>query len=53
MRYLIICPGHPPFFDHWFDPENNFVEGMMVIDLEKGIYTHDGYDWTEIEFNHL
>jgi hypothetical protein len=53
MRYLIIKTGHAPFYSHWLDSENNFAEGITVIDLFDQVYTVDGVNWIDIEFNRL
>ena len=48
MNYLIIHDG-VPFYTNWFDTDNNFVDGMVVINLIRGMYTKNGYHWFEIE----
>ena len=55
MRYLITTNTHAPFFTTWFCPVNDFNAevGMVVYDLETGLYTTDGVTWKEIEENHL
>ncbi len=53
MRYLIILTGHAPFYDKYFDLENHYMEGMTVIDVFDQVYTVDGVNWIELEFNHL
>lgn len=51
-QYIIIHQGQV-FYTHWFTPDNNFVEGMIVIDLTNNEYTTDGITWKEIEEDHL
>ena len=58
MRYLVItisdiAGNKDVFFTEWFEPENHFVPGMVVIDTHKNIFTDDGQVWQEIEFDHL
>ncbi len=52
MRYLIIMPGHVPFFTEYFDPENHFVPGMTAIDIHFDQYW-DGHGWGDIQEDHL
>lgn len=33
--------------------ENNYTEGMLVVDLINWKYTTDGKEWKEVEFDHL
>ena len=50
MKYLVTFnDGKEPFLTKWFDYENNFIEGMIIFDLNKGIYTIDGINWKFIE----
>lgn len=53
MQYLIITKLYPPFYTKWFDKENHFVDGMLVIDLFIGSYTTDGENWHTIQMDHL
>jgi len=53
MRYLITTKEHEPFLTKWFDPENHFIPGMIVYDLEEIKYTTDGNNWHEIKVDHL
>jgi len=53
MQYIIITPGHAPFFTKWFDKENNFIDGMIVIDAIIGSYTTDGENWHTMQIDHL
>ena len=45
----------PPFYTDRYDYENNFnldVE-MVVFDLSNNLFTKDGVNWIQIEFDHL
>lgn len=55
MRYLITTDGYEPFLTKWFDPDNHFNAeiGMIVYDLVYNKYTTNGYNWIDIEFDHL
>ena len=54
MQYLIIPPGpEKPFYTNWFEPENHFSAGMLVIDLLWDHFTDDGVNWLPIQFDHL
>ncbi|MEI6410265.1 MAG: hypothetical protein WCR52_12835 [Bacteroidota bacterium] len=53
MRYLIFQQGEKPFFTNWFDPENMFVAGLVVVDLQTQKFTDDGVNWIEVEFDTL
>ena len=55
MRYLITTKDNEPFLTEWFIPENNFNAelGMEVYDLAENKYTIDGYNWQDIEIDHL
>lgn len=51
MRYLITyADTHPPFLSDRFEFENHWTErfGMVVYDLQKGVYTTDGKTWIEL-----
>ena len=52
-RYLIVDTAGPPFFSKDYDFENHYIDGMIVFDLLKQLYTKDGYRWVEIEVDHL
>ena len=51
MRYLIIHKGKV-FYTSWFDVENFFAPGMIVIDLAIDRYFVGG-GWIEIEEDSL
>ncbi len=57
MRYLVTVTGQAPFFTDWFDADNHFVtsEGaeMTVCCFKYNQYTIDGFNWIEIEVDHL
>ncbi len=46
MRYYIQHKG-TVFTTHWFDIENNYEPGMIVIDTLKGLY-YMGGEWIEV-----
>lgn len=53
MRYLVTMKDDTPFYTEWFDAENNYVEGMVVYDLDNDKYTEDGTTWQEITYDQL
>lgn len=55
MRYLITFNDDrvKPFFTDWFEPENNFVDGMTIFDMYAFKYSTDGNNWKEIMHDHL
>lgn len=55
MKYLIIFDNQTqdPFLTKWFEKENNFQEGMTVINLSDKTWTRNGVDWIELEIDHL
>ena len=56
MRYLITTQDRDnPFLTNWFEPENHFNEdvNMIVYDLYLNVFTTNGYDWYEINVDHL
>ena len=53
MRYLITTDKNRPFLTNWLDYENNISEGMIVYDLHNYLFTVDGYNWLELEEDHL
>ena len=52
MRYIIIYKEEA-FYSVWFSTENNYAEGMIVIDTFLNKVTFNGSEWNEIEFNNL
>lgn len=53
MQYLIITVEKELFFTKWFDVENNYQEGMIVVDFATLMVTRDGKKWETIETDHL
>lgn len=53
MRYLVYIPGGEPFFTNNFQPENHFVDGMVVFDTNYDKYTTDGKQWHDIPSDEL
>jgi hypothetical protein len=51
MRYLIITDI--VFYTKYYDYENNYCEGMIVVDTFKYKYTKDGINWMDVELDHL
>jgi hypothetical protein len=52
MQYLIYHNGES-FYTNWFDPENNFIDGMIVFDLVNHLCMDDGEGWQTINEDHL
>lgn len=52
MRYIIINNGLVSY-TKWFEAENHFIDGMIIIDLVEDKFTTDGITWQNIEFDHL
>lgn len=48
MRYLIHLKN-AAYFTQLFDKENHFVNGMVVYDLHRKIFSTDGVTWKEIQ----
>ena len=48
--FLVTHPGYEPFLTDVFDPENNYIEGMVVyhFTLNQANYTTDGTTWQPI-----
>jgi len=54
MKYLIIYTDCSVFYTNWYEYENNWSDQVyMVIRLETGFYTIDGFDWNEIPEDNL
>jgi hypothetical protein len=51
MRYIIVHEGDV-WTTEWFLPENDYVEGMIVIDTHTNQY-RDNVGWFDIEEDHL
>ena len=52
MNYLIVYNGEA-FYTNWFDKENNYVKGMVVVNLLSHQYTINGGDWFEVQEDSL
>lgn len=54
-QYLIYYKSaeYPCYYTHWYDYENNYEPGMIVIDLLNHKFTDDGIAWKEIEEDRL
>lgn len=57
MRYIVIIQDptgrKSSFSTDWFQAENHYIEGMIVIDRARNEITFDGVVWEEIEEDHL
>lgn len=58
MKYLIIHTDPTTgeqcaFFTHWYQYENHFQPGMIVVDRTQGLITFDGETWQDIEEDSL
>ncbi len=53
MKYIIIPKDQTPFLTDWYIYENNYEEGMIVIDTHNETYTLNGVDWGVIEEDRL
>ncbi len=53
MRYLITIPNEAPFLTNWYSFENNYIQGMVIYDLNKLTYSTDGKRFVVIDFDHL
>lgn len=58
MKYLIICTDpitgkQWAFFTHWYQYENHYQPGMVVVDKTQGLITFDGEIWQDIEEDSL
>ena len=51
MRYLIICDT--VYYTKYYDYDNNYCEGMVIVDTLKQLFTTNGIDWLAIELDHL
>ena len=51
-KYLIIHDGNP-FYTNLYKYENNYVDGMVVIDILNHKYSSDGRNFYDIEQGHL
>lgn len=52
MKYLIIVDKEA-FLTNWYEYENNYSAGMIVVDADKHLVTFDGINWKQIEEDHL
>ena len=52
MKYLIIYE-QAAFYTNWYDYENHYEQGMIIIDRACDMITYDGENWHEIEDDHL
>jgi hypothetical protein len=52
MTYLIIYKNTASY-TNWYDYENNYIEGMIVVNLLSDKFTIDGINWNEVKQDHL
>lgn len=52
MSYIIIYDGKAWYTD-WYDYENNYKPGMIIIDIHRDRFSVDGTTWKKIEYDHL
>lgn len=52
MTYTIIYKGEV-WHTNWYDSQNNYREGMVVINRLNNTYTSDGLNWKEITEDNL
>jgi hypothetical protein len=53
MKYLIIPKDSEPFMTSFFDYENHYEVGMIVINNYNATYTRDGKTWHKLKFDSL
>ena len=53
MIYLIIPKETNPFLTEWYEYENNYTKGMVIIDFHSLTYSKDGINFYSIETDHL
>ena len=58
MKYLIIHEDPTTgekgaFVTKWYQYENHYQPGMIVIDRTQGLITFDGEMWQDIDEDHL
>lgn len=52
MNYLIIYEGKA-FYTNWYEHENHYQPGMIVINLLSHEFSDDGISFEPIEQDHL
>lgn len=52
MEYIIIHKGKVNY-TNWYNFDNNYVPGMIVINFLSDEFTTDGKVWEKIEEDHL
>lgn len=53
--FIIIPPPEQgkPFFTEWFSLENNYIPGLIAINIISKEITTDGETWQKLEEDHL
>jgi len=52
MRFTIIH-NNEVFYTEWYRYENNYVDGMVIINNNNHTYSTDGINFKEIQEDHL
>lgn len=53
MNYLILHEKSA-FYTNWYDRDNNYIDGMVIFNLNTDLYTLDGgLTWLNILEDHL
>lgn len=52
MRYIIIPKDSAPFMTEWFEPDNHYQPGMVVINTHIHHY-YAGDMWHPLNFDYL
>ena len=52
MEYLIII-NDSGYYTNWYDYENTYTKGMIVINISTNMISMDGKEWKVIEFDNL
>jgi hypothetical protein len=54
MKFRYLCKSKDgAFFTNYYDAENHHFEGLTVFDLQNEIYSDDGKEWKQIEYDTL
>lgn len=48
-RYIVIPKDSDVFYTQWYSYDNNYSEGMIVVDIVADMFTTDGKTWVEIK----
>lgn len=54
MKHLLIYPKtKSAFLTNWYEYENTYIDGMIVIDTRKGTISFDGINFEDIKEDSL